>query len=351
MRSVVAKFIKTLNKKNFQNSKEVRDFLIEYIKKKSTPQSKHHNNYNKNLSILVNQLLSYSLLNIINNKNININDEAKKVKEVMKEKVLKLKKYIIALIKSEIADLILNKDILDEDAFYYVLIKEKDFIQSFLSEYKITKFIYDKKVFNEILEEYQSLDINALQLLYNYLSKFDSLFKLYNLFSVLFIKIKNILKDNYIKNNKYLINELNNIYSIMDANVYYINLYFNKLNSKVESLSNELNIVNIKIDKLNSEFKSLKIENDKLKHEIRLLKLKDDILEQKIQRITQHFKCPISLDKMRSPVITPYGHTYDNAYIRKWLKIKHTDPIAKRPLYQNQLYINFALKSIMDEFK
>ena len=101
MRSLTAKFIEAYNVNlkidtKFKNSKDVRDFLIKYIERNSTPKSKSHIDYGKNLSIVVNQLLSYSingnkieeikkniLLKILNNKTIDINDESKKIRLVM----------------------------------------------------------------------------------------------------------------------------------------------------------------------------------------------------------------------------------------------------------------------------
>ena len=179
-------------------------------------------------------------------------------------------------------------------------------------------------------------------MLYNHLFKFNSILGLYDLFSVLLKKIENILEDNYIKNNKYIINELNNIYSIMDSNVYYINLHFEKLYSELKDQSNELKNMKIKLNQLDQL-------SHELKSEVKLLKKKEDIQEKKIQKISQYFKCPISFETMRLPMITKYGYTYDNNNIRNWIKIKHTDPMNRQPLEESQLTINYALKNIMNE--
>ena len=228
---------------------------------------------------------------------------------------------MLALIKEEIADIQnqgFDNDILNEDFFYYLLLKEKEFIQSYLSKYKIRKFICDIRLFNRILEDFQSLDFNCLQLLYNHLLKFKSIFDIYELFSVLFKKIENIFNDKNIKTNYYLINELNNIYSIMDSNVYYINTHFDKLYSTLKVQSQEI--------------KEIKIKMNHLRNEMDKLKKKTDFQEKKIQKICQLLNCTISFEPIRFPMITKNRYTYDDKNIRNWIKMKHNDHMNIQPL-------------------
>ncbi|KAG5181789.1 hypothetical protein JKP88DRAFT_141148, partial [Tribonema minus] len=42
-----------------------------------------------------------------------------------------------------------------------------------------------------------------------------------------------------------------------------------------------------------------------------------------------HFLCPISLDWLVNPVITPSGITYSRAELELWVRENGTDPIAR----------------------
>lgn len=377
MRSISAKFLEPMVKdKTFKSSKDVKDFIIENIKKKSPYENTFSTDYTKKLFIVVHQLLSYStndnkmeeikkniLLKIMNDKSVNINDEYKNIILAMDEKVLKIRMDIMTIIKEEIniEGLVLEKDILNENVFYDLLLKEQCFIENFISKQKIGKFSCDKNLFNRIFNDYQSLNLNCLQLLYNHLLKFKSFFNLYNLFSSLFVQLENILTDKYIKNNSYLKNYLNKIYSIMESNVYYINAHFDRLYAQIKAQSEQIKSQSEEIKKLKEEIKTLKAKSEeterikiKLKelgNEIGKLKKKADFQEKKIQKITQYFICPISFEKIRLPVITKYGHTYDDANIRNWIKRQHNDPLNRQPLEERELVINYALKKIMEEFK
>ena len=94
--------------KAFKSSKDIKEFIIKNINKKSPYKNTFSTDYTKKLSIVVHQPLSYSandnkmeeikkniLLKIMSNKNININDEYKNIILAMNEKVLKIKMDII----------------------------------------------------------------------------------------------------------------------------------------------------------------------------------------------------------------------------------------------------------------
>ena len=57
--------------------------------------------------------------------------------------------------------------------------------------------------------------------------------------------------------------------------------------------------------------------------------------------------CPISLEVMKDPVITPDGHTFDRAPLEQWLSTHSTNPLTNRPLNSNSLTPNRAIKSII----
>ncbi|GAQ78929.1 hypothetical protein KFL_000210150 [Klebsormidium nitens] len=60
------------------------------------------------------------------------------------------------------------------------------------------------------------------------------------------------------------------------------------------------------------------------------------------------FRCPVSLDLMADPVILDSGHTFERAYIQKWLDDGHrTCPISRKPLMTLKLIPNQTLKGMI----
>ena len=55
------------------------------------------------------------------------------------------------------------------------------------------------------------------------------------------------------------------------------------------------------------------------------------------------FRCPLSLDWMADPVVTPRGHSYDREHIARWLEAAGTDPFTREPLSVDRLVPNLAL--------
>ncbi|PKA55317.1 U-box domain-containing protein 17 [Apostasia shenzhenica] len=63
------------------------------------------------------------------------------------------------------------------------------------------------------------------------------------------------------------------------------------------------------------------------------------------------FRCPITLDLMKDPVIVASGHTYDRSSISRWLKSgHHTCPKSGQKLLHVALVPNYALKSLMEQW-
>ncbi|EHA8591732.1 U-box domain-containing protein 1-like [Cocos nucifera] len=63
------------------------------------------------------------------------------------------------------------------------------------------------------------------------------------------------------------------------------------------------------------------------------------------------FRCPITLDLMRDPVIVSSGHTYDRSSIGRWLNSgHHSCPKSGRKLVHMALIPNYALKSLIDQW-
>jgi hypothetical protein len=54
--------------------------------------------------------------------------------------------------------------------------------------------------------------------------------------------------------------------------------------------------------------------------------------------------CPLSLEVMHDPVISPSGISYEREWIERWLKDHETDPTTRLPLSQEDLVENRNLK-------
>ncbi|GLJ37422.1 hypothetical protein SUGI_0760140 [Cryptomeria japonica] len=67
--------------------------------------------------------------------------------------------------------------------------------------------------------------------------------------------------------------------------------------------------------------------------------------------VPDEFKCPISLDLMKDPVIVATGHTYDRISISQWLESGHcTCPKSGQKLLHLGLIPNFALRSLIAQW-
>lgn len=67
--------------------------------------------------------------------------------------------------------------------------------------------------------------------------------------------------------------------------------------------------------------------------------------------IPDEFRCPISLDLMRDPVIIASGHTYNRNSIAQWINSGHqTCPKTGKRLIHRALIPNYALKSLIHQW-
>eukprot|EP00747_Dinoflagellata_sp_TGD_P170169 gnl/TRDRNA2_/TRDRNA2_201041_c0_seq1.p1 gnl/TRDRNA2_/TRDRNA2_201041_c0~~gnl/TRDRNA2_/TRDRNA2_201041_c0_seq1.p1 ORF type:complete len:278 (+),score=16.70 gnl/TRDRNA2_/TRDRNA2_201041_c0_seq1:61-894(+) len=63
------------------------------------------------------------------------------------------------------------------------------------------------------------------------------------------------------------------------------------------------------------------------------------------------FRCPITHGVMMRPVMTPYGHSYDEDALLAWLRTHQDDPMTNMPLSADMLYPNRSLqKAIVEHF-
>ncbi|KAK9029150.1 hypothetical protein V6N11_026273 [Hibiscus sabdariffa] len=67
--------------------------------------------------------------------------------------------------------------------------------------------------------------------------------------------------------------------------------------------------------------------------------------------IPDDFRCPISLELMKDPVIVSTGQTYERSFIEKWLEQGHgTCPKTQQTLSNTALTPNYALRSLIDQW-
>ncbi|KAJ0979448.1 hypothetical protein J5N97_014922 [Dioscorea zingiberensis] len=67
--------------------------------------------------------------------------------------------------------------------------------------------------------------------------------------------------------------------------------------------------------------------------------------------IPEDFRCPISLELMKDPVIVATGQTYERGYIEKWLDAGHdTCPKTQQKLPNTSLTPNYVLRSLIAQW-
>ncbi|KAH7672592.1 Zinc finger RING/FYVE/PHD-type protein [Dioscorea alata] len=67
--------------------------------------------------------------------------------------------------------------------------------------------------------------------------------------------------------------------------------------------------------------------------------------------VPDEFRCPITLDLMRDPVIVASGHTYDRSSIARWINSgHHTCPKSGQRLIHMALIPNYALRSLITQW-
>jgi len=67
--------------------------------------------------------------------------------------------------------------------------------------------------------------------------------------------------------------------------------------------------------------------------------------------LVEAFRCPITQQRMRDPVVTPSGHSYEGAAIRRVASDLGFSPQTKRKLHAEQLIPNRALKDAIEELR
>lgn len=65
----------------------------------------------------------------------------------------------------------------------------------------------------------------------------------------------------------------------------------------------------------------------------------------------ESFTCPITMQTIRNPATTCYGHLYEMSAIKEWVKTKGTCPLTQKPLKMNQIYQQYTLKNSIHEMR
>ena len=238
----ITEFSTNLGKKlNFKNSKDVNNYIIKMLKKNQNnilieqiDENKFHlitniffeTSYD---NVELQKIKQNIIVNLLTGKKIDVDKEEKRIILAVNENALTSRKKIIQIIKNETKDLIII-DPLNEMKFFQLISKEKEFIQQFITKYKIKRIKFEDKIFEHILSEFKSFDLNTLKNIYNYLNNFNIYYSIYNVFITL---IKNIIKNDNIINFNYF-------YILMDNNVHFLNLRFKELNKNIEMVNDEV---------------------------------------------------------------------------------------------------------------
>ncbi|KAJ3680808.1 hypothetical protein LUZ60_015297 [Juncus effusus] len=142
-----------------------------------------------------------------------------------------------------------------------------------------------------------------------------------------------------------------------------LNLHLTTINDlKQESLAlHEMVVVSDdpdeKIEKMSLLLKKIKdfvqTQNPKMGSEVERnpkTKMKRSVSIPVRVSVPDEFRCPISLELMRDPVIVATGQTYERTSIQKWLSTNDTCPSTHQTLTHKSLTTNYALKSLISQF-
>ncbi|GMH36424.1 hypothetical protein BSKO_04292 [Bryopsis sp. KO-2023] len=69
--------------------------------------------------------------------------------------------------------------------------------------------------------------------------------------------------------------------------------------------------------------------------------------ERLMKNVPKDFLCPMSMEIMTEPVVSPSGVTYNRKTVEEWINEHHTDPATKAPLQHDNLYPNLALRDMI----
>jgi hypothetical protein len=79
-------------------------------------------------------------------------------------------------------------------------------------------------------------------------------------------------------------------------------------------------------------------------------KTMDIVLQLRGIPILESFKCPITAEIMRDPVMADDGHTYERDAIGKWFSGGHDTSPMTREVVTNRLVSNLLIKQAIEEY-
>jgi len=68
------------------------------------------------------------------------------------------------------------------------------------------------------------------------------------------------------------------------------------------------------------------------------------------EQMWEHFKCPITQDIMKEPVLSADGYSYERTAIEKWFEVSNNSPLTGLPLSDKTLRPNHNLRSQINTF-
>ncbi|CAI2382900.1 unnamed protein product [Moneuplotes crassus] len=66
--------------------------------------------------------------------------------------------------------------------------------------------------------------------------------------------------------------------------------------------------------------------------------------------VEEKLLCPISLEVMTDPVVTPYGHTFDRQNIESYIEKYGICPMTRKPLTKESLIPNYSIREMISHF-
>ena len=152
------------------------------------------------------------------------------------------------------------------------------------------------------------------------MDEFDNFYQIYMNYEFIFHimkKINKFLKDKNMENKELIAEEMNKIYHDFEESTFNLSSLFNKINSKIERVSEKVKIHNKEIEKLKMDNKNLRMDN-------KILKMNNKKLDDRVRDLEINWKalkvnliCPLTEEILNSPVIIPYGFTYEKNEIKK----------------------------------
>ena len=64
-----------------------------------------------------------------------------------------------------------------------------------------------------------------------------------------------------------------------------------------------------------------------------------------------YFRCPITLEVMKEPVNTKYGHAFEKSAIEAQIEKYGRCPVTNLPLSKKDIIPNFTLKNAIEEYR